>query len=188
MKLTERAPPVARLADDGAHPTLAAKRRSSECAWTNPVGALCSLCTESLAEYMHIRTIHILLLAILLLGGCSDTVSKHYSTRAEAEADSLFERGWLPSLIPATSKDIKTSNNIDINISEGEFRYDLKETNEFLNHLKPYTGQKPKLDRWQSYIVKQKKEGYDPFEYAADENVWVFLVNTRTGHVRYVMW
>lgn len=137
---------------------------------------------------MNIRTIHILLLAILLFGGCSDTVTNHYPTRAKAEADNLFERGWLPTLIPASARDITTSNDLDINISEGEFRYDPKETNEFLGHLKPYSGQKPKLDRWQAYIAEQKKEGYNAFEYAADKTVWVFLVNTGTGHVRYVMW
>ncbi len=47
-----------------------------------------------LAEYMSIRTIHILLLAILLVGGCSDTVTNHYPTRAKAEADKL-KRGTL---------------------------------------------------------------------------------------------
>jgi hypothetical protein len=48
MKLTGRALPTGRLADDGARPTFAAKRRLSECAWWAWVGALCSLCTESL--------------------------------------------------------------------------------------------------------------------------------------------
>jgi hypothetical protein len=129
-----------------------------------------------------------LFVAMLLFGGCSDTVTNHYPTRAKAEADNLFERGWLPTLIPASARDITTSNDLDINISEGEFRYDPKETNEFLRHLTPYSGQKPKLERWQAYIAEQRKEGYNAFEYAADKTVWVFLVNTSTGHVRYVMW
>jgi hypothetical protein len=125
---------------------------------------------------------------VLLIGGCSDTVTKHYATRANAEADQLFERGWLPSLIPASARDITTSNDLDTNKSEGEFRYDTKETNEFLRHLKPYSGQKLPLSRWQTFVVEKKKEGYDAFEYAADKLVWIFLVNERTGHVRYVMW
>jgi hypothetical protein len=125
---------------------------------------------------------------MLLIIGCSDTVTNHYATRAEAETDNLFKRGWLPSLIPTSARDITISNNLDINISEGEFRYDPKETNKFVKHLKPYSGQKPKLDRWQTYIAKQKQEGYDAFEYAADKIVWVFLVNTGKGHVCYVMW
>ena len=137
---------------------------------------------------MNARIIHFLFLAMLFLGGCSDTVTHHYPTRAKAEADDLFERGWLPSLIPTSARDITTSNNLDINTSEGDFRYDPKETNEFLRHLKPYSGQKPTLDRWQTYIAQQKKEGYDSFEYTADKTVWVFLVNAKTGHVRYVMW
>src|SRR5512135_173798 len=48
MQLPERARPAARLADDHPGPTLAAKRRLSECAWGDSGGALCSLCTESL--------------------------------------------------------------------------------------------------------------------------------------------
>ena len=129
-----------------------------------------------------------LVIAMLLIGGCSGTVTNHYPTRAKAEADDLFQRGWLPSFIPASARDITTSNNLDINTSEGNFWYDPKQTNDFLAHLKPYSGQKPKLDRWQDYIAKRKKEGYDSFEYTADKRVWVFLVNSGKGHVLYVMW
>jgi hypothetical protein len=137
---------------------------------------------------MNIKSTHILLLTILFFGGCSDTITNHYQTRAQAETDNLLERGWLPSHIPTSAKDITTSNNLDINISEAEFRYDPKETNEFLKHLTSYSAQEPKMDRWKVFITKQKMEGYNAFEYTAEETGWVFLVNAGTGHVRYVMW
>jgi hypothetical protein len=53
MKLTGRTLPAVRLADDGARPTIAAKRRSSEGAWWALLGALCSSCTESLGSLAH---------------------------------------------------------------------------------------------------------------------------------------
>ena len=137
---------------------------------------------------MNIRPIYILLLAAFLFGGCSNTVTDHYPTRAEAEADNLFERGWLPSFIPASANDITTSNNLDISTSEGEFRYNPKQANEFLAYLKPYSGQNPKFEGWQTYIAKQIKNGNEAFEYCADKTVWVFFVNAVTGHVRYIMW
>lgn len=139
-------------------------------------------------SYMNTKTLPIILLIILLFVGCCDTVNDHYATRAEAEADNLFERGWLPSIIPASARGIKTSNNLDINISEGEFRFDQEETNTFLEHLKPYSGQPPKPRRRQTYIAKQKKKGYLPFEYTDNDTVWIFMVNSRAEHVRYIMW
>ena len=126
--------------------------------------------------------------ALFMIVGCSDNVTDHYANRTKAEKDHLFERGWLPSIIPTSARDITTSNDLDINISEGEFRYDPKETNEFLRYLKLYSGQKPMVDSWQADIAKHQKEGYSSFEYASDKTVWIFLVNVRTGHVHYLMW
>mgnify|MGYP003424471100 FL=1 len=127
---------------------------------------------------MKIKTIHVLASAMLLLiGGCSDTVTTHYPTRGQAEADILFQRGWLPILIPASARDITTSNDLDINASKGEFWYDPKDTNSFLSLLKPYSGHKPKHDRRYDYVAKQKKEGYEAFEYESENSIWVFLIN-----------
>jgi len=137
---------------------------------------------------MNIKSIYIVLLTAFLFAGCNDTVTNYYPSRAQAEADKLFERGWLPSLIPTSAIEITTSNDLDINISEGEFRYDPKETNEFLKHLTPYSRQKPPFDRWKGNIAEQNKAGYYAFVYAAEKTIWVFMVNRDTGHVRYVMW
>lgn len=134
------------------------------------------------------KTIYLIVLNLFLFEGCNNTATNHYTTRSKAEAEKLFERGWLPNIIPASARNITVSNDLDRNRSEGEFQYDPKETDDFSRYLKPYAGQKLPLSRWQAYINEQKKKGYVAFEYSSDKSVWVFLVNIQTGHVRYVMW
>ena len=76
-----------------------------------------------------------LVLAATLLVSCHDTVEIHYETRVEAEADRLFERGWLPKIIPASSRHIVTKNNVDLNISSGEFFFSERDLTKFLSRL-----------------------------------------------------
>lgn len=133
------------------------------------------------------KNLTMIVFAFILIGGCSDTVTNHYATRFDAEADRLFERGWLPIIIPASAKNITTSNNLDINISEGEFQYDPMETNSFLKHLTPYIERKMKVSRWQAQIAEHKKKGYEALEYAAEGSIWIFLIKKIDGHVRYFM-
>src|SRR5688500_8592456 len=63
----------------------------------------------------------IILVALLLLP--TDVVDNRYSSLADARADHLFERGWLPDILPASAHDIRTTNNLDLNLSEGEFSF-----------------------------------------------------------------
>jgi hypothetical protein len=51
-------------------------------------------------------------------------VTRQYQqTYDAAVADHLFDRGWLPSLIPRSSFAITTSNDLDHNASTGESRF-----------------------------------------------------------------
>src|SRR5690606_14748458 len=78
------------------------------------------------------------LLCGLVLTGCGDidTVESRYQTRADAEADLLFARGWLPEIIPDSSRGIVTKNDLDLNLSEGEFYFDREDLDAFLSHLR----------------------------------------------------
>lgn len=101
-------------------------------------------------------------LMALLLAGCRDVVTSRYETRAEAEADRLFERGWLPSIIPPSSRGIVTRNDPDLNRSEGEFRFDRNEKTAFLQHLR----RAPEEDhasgeawRYENWLFRISEEG-----------------------------
>jgi hypothetical protein len=137
---------------------------------------------------MNRLIVFIAALAIMLLVGCSDVVSDHYKTRADADADQLFERGWLPAIIPASAKDITTLNNLNLNTSEGEFSYYVGDTSDFAVHLKPYSGRKPKLTRWQGYVVDQTAKGHSIYEFSDSHSVWLFSTDAPRGHVSYIMW
>lgn len=71
-----------------------------------------------------------------LLVSCDDSVALGYSTRAEAEAETLFARGWLPGIIPSSSRMIRMRNDLDLNISRGEFQFDPSEHDSFVSKLK----------------------------------------------------
>jgi len=133
--------------------------------------------------------IKLIIIAIfLLLTGCSDTVTEKYSTRNEAEQNKIFERGWLPSIIPKSSTQIRTTNDLDINTSSGEFKYDSKDTAEFMTNLMQYSGRKAPFQNWDSYINDQKKDGYIPYEYSNNQSVWIFFINQQKGQIKYNMW
>jgi hypothetical protein len=36
----------------------------------------------------------------------------------------LFERGWLPDIVPDSSREITINNDLDLNLSKGEFFFD----------------------------------------------------------------
>ncbi len=107
------------------------------------------------------------LLACLLFCSCDDTVRSEYPTRADAVADTLFERGWLPDIIPASSRDILTVNDLDLNTSHGEFSFDPAEAPVFMGRMT----RRPSAD----------KGRYQGFTFEA----WRFLVDPKKGHCRY---
>lgn len=79
----------------------------------------------------------ILAVVSALQTGCDDSRSLSYATRAAAaaEAEGTFARGWLPEIIPATSKEITMTNDLDLNVSDGSFQFDASDHDAFVAHL-----------------------------------------------------
>jgi uncharacterized membrane-anchored protein len=117
---------------------------------------------------MTISHIALTVFVALLMCGCSDTVTSQYDTRADAEADRLFDRGWLPSIIPPSSNKITTKNDLDLNISEGEFYFDLSDTTEFIRHL-------------------SASDGSSSYTYEEGNSIWIFDIDSKSGYCRYLM-
>lgn len=129
-----------------------------------------------------------LTLVLLLLCACGDTVESHYATRAAANADSLFGRGWLPDFIPESASDIRVANNLDLSTSSGGFRFKAADWPAFENRLvadglpaTPFANRDDTVARYQSM-------GYRRWTYTADGTTWVFFCEPRKGRCEYLMW
>jgi len=103
-------------------------------------------------------------IAALLLFGCN-VVTSRYATLDNARQDRLFERGWLPDILPPSTRDIRVSNNVDVNTSEGEFSFNPAEFPAFAAQLQ---------------IV-----GNETFRFLSGQHSWKFSCDTRRGFCRY---
>ncbi len=107
----------------------------------------------------------LLLVAGLILLSKLDTVESRYDSYATADADRLFARGWLPPIIPGSSREIVTKNDLDLNLSEGGFRFDREDLEAFLSQL----ARAPDLDSGR----------FDAYKYEG----WVFFISSGDGDV-----
>ncbi|MDN3630924.1 hypothetical protein [Vibrio lentus] len=99
-----------------------------------------------------------LLSALVLLAGCSDAVTNQYATYAEAQQDNLFERGWLPDILPESTIDIEVVNNLDNNTSHGGFLIEESGLQVFLQQVKP-------------------TDSDNQYRFVEGDHVWTFTVN-----------
>lgn len=77
----------------------------------------------------------LILIAIVLLAGCSTSVRTEFATLDEAKQADAFARGWLPPLLPEGSTEICEFNNLDHNTGTGTFRFPQEATSEYLHNI-----------------------------------------------------
>ena len=106
---------------------------------------------------------------LMLMVGCDDSVSSTYSTRAEAEADNLFDRGWLPEIVPPSSKSITMTNDLDLNTSNGQFKFDPADYSAFVAYLER--------------TPSQDKDGASAYSYED----WVFWISPNKSECSFYM-
>ena len=115
---------------------------------------------------MH-QSLIVYLAAFLSLSSCSDVVTRKYATLDDARRDRLFERGWLPDILPPSARQIRVSSNVDVNTADGEFSFDPKDFAVFTARLRP------------------RKDG--SFEFSVDRNTWVFSCDSGHTYCHYSM-
>ena len=93
-----------------------------------------------------------------------------YATYEEAVTDNLFQRGWLPSNIPMSSRNIVLNNNLDLNTSVGEFTIDTNTSKDFIEQLK---------------AIDKGENDYKQYQYSNGNSVWIFNINPKNGHINY---
>ena len=114
----------------------------------------------------------------------SARVTSVYDTLADARSDRLFERGWLPDILPRSTVDIETNNDLDWNTSHGEFSFDAVDFQRFAGKT-THTSEMEEFDTWREEIEKSNREGHHVLFYISEGSTWVFWCNENEGHCRY---
>ena len=118
----------------------------------------------------------------------SDTVTSRYATLTAARSDNLFERGWLPDILPPSAYSIRTSNDLDVNTSEGEFFFAPSDYSLFASRVQPYMNvQAPNAD-FEASVVRMQSKGLQPSVYVEVGATWVFFCKKEAGYCEYNMW
>lgn len=118
---------------------------------------------------MILRYLALSIFAACLVAGCDDSVPLSYSSRADAAAENLFARGWLPEIVPPSSRNISMCNDLDLNISNGEFSFEQSDHDGFVSHL----------DR----VSSRDEDGL--LAYAYED--WIFWINSDKNYCRFHM-
>lgn len=124
--------------------------------------------------------------ASLLLAGCtSDVVTSTYPTLADARADELFGRGWLPDILPPSATDIRTTNNLDLNVSDGEFSFTPSDAPVLFRQLHKGT---PNMARYANETAAYARLDYSVWSFQDEQSTWIFFCQGEKGYCKYTMW
>ena len=127
--------------------------------------------------------------AIAVAGCTSDIVTSRYATLAEARADHLFERGWLPDVLPPSARNIRTTNNVDLNTSVGEFEVSTSDLPLLESKVQPLAKlASPFTDEFEREIRTHVKSGGLAYQYTKEPYTWAFLCSPVDGRCEYTMW
>ena len=135
------------------------------------------------------KNIFIIALFLSFPAGCSDDiVTEKHATYQEAVKAELFGRGWLPDILPASTTQITVSNDLDLNISEGEFYLDHTYFEVFTAQLQPYSMPQSPFRNYRTKVSTMRTKGYGVFQYTNTLSIWVFFCEQKTGYCCYDMW
>jgi hypothetical protein len=123
-------------------------------------------------------------LALSLASGCSDVVSSRYATRAEYDQ----APGWLPEIIPASSRNIEQNNNLDLNTSWGRFAFDRREARDFFERLDPGPPTNTPFSDFDDALEDARNESLSVWSYTAENTVWTFICDMREPSCEYLSW
>ena len=128
------------------------------------------------------------LVVSFLLGACSDVVSRSYATKAEAAADSLFNKGWFPDLVPDSATNIRVENDLDLNISSGSFRFAARDWAAIERGANMQLASPTPFEGWSKTQSEFKSRGYRQLQHSEDHTTWVFFCRPSSGTCEHFMW
>jgi hypothetical protein len=112
----------------------------------------------------------------------------HPLTLKQARELQLFEDGWLPDILPASTRQIQFMNNLKLNYAQGEFYFSPGDWHEFSAKLRHEKMMDAPFINWAKSLRKMQGEGHTLWHYPASDRHWVFFCRADEGYCEYVMW
>lgn len=134
-----------------------------------------------------IRRIALAALMAAALSGCWDATS-YYDDLNEARADRLFERGWLPDILPVSAHDLKVATSVDIGAARGRFRFDPKDYPAFTAQLSAYDGNMSIVDSDNDSVRRLLERDYKAYSFAGSRAKWAFLCDQKEAICEFFVW
>lgn len=120
----------------------------------------------------------ILSCSFLLISACSDTSDSHYKDLKDAIKNGAVMRGWIPSWLPATARNIKESHNVDTNGVIISWKYSENwQVPDSCIVINPYDATRPDInsDWWPTYIPPNKNSAYKHLYYLCGNNEYLAI-------------
>jgi hypothetical protein len=123
-------------------------------------------------------------LGILSLSACESSRFS-YSTVAEAREAQMFEKGWLPDVLPESAHSIRITTWVDVGRCRG--RFDLPES-DLAAFLESLTSERVRFryDAWQEELKEIEDAGRDVLFYRSDRAVFAFDCDVQTRSCGFV--
>ncbi len=85
--------------------------------------------------------------------GLPDTKISRHANLAEVRKAGVIEQGWVPEILPAGSKDITETHNLDTNLGMGTFRFPSADLDAFKAQARQLAGAEVKEALTITYVV-----------------------------------
>jgi hypothetical protein len=118
------------------------------------------------------------------IAGCSDVTDERYSTLAEARSAGVFERGWLPDVLPSTAHDLELRNDLDLGVSAGKFSLRADELDVFASRLKLAEAMKSD-EHLAAYLHARKLQRSIAGVYVDGPSTWLFVCDRAKAECAY---
>lgn len=124
---------------------------------------------------------------ICLASGCT-AQGRTYTDIADATASGAFNKGWLPDVLPKSSRDIKLAADVESATGHGSFGFNKSEYARFVSSLSAYDGVLSKNAKDNESIKRRKAAGWEGWIFSSGFTRWVFFCEEARARCDFFVW
>jgi len=106
----------------------------------------------------------------------------------DARSRHLFDKGWLPGILPASSEKIRVVSDVEGPAGYGEFEFDAADYAAFIHQLDPKRSGVSPVARHNAEIEALLGQDYTAYGYAERGVKWIFLCRQSDATCKFFMW